>query len=153
MPEIHRIQFHHSKVRPISCDVGHVTLLGLKLQTRNVRRKLHGAHDTSGCRHAAPLTNEVIILEFLTLTSTGHKLKITMELPLFRSLRQKYSRLFHWCLKNYVTTASLNTSSYICLMCNLFPRIYDLVYFSLTTFSHVFVVYFFVVLFFVLFFV
>ena len=60
-----------------------------------------------------------------------------MELPLFRSLHQKYRRLFHWCLKNYVTTASLNTSSYICLMRNLFPRIYDLVYFSLTTFSHV----------------
>ena len=61
-----------------------------------------------------------------------------MELPLFRSLRRKYRRLFHCCLKNYVTTASLNTSSYICLMCNLFPRIYiDLVYFSLTTFSHV----------------
>ena len=80
----------------------------------------------------------VIILEFLTLTSTGHKQIITMELPLFRSLRRKYRRLFHCCLKNYVTTASLNTSSYICLMCNLFPRIYiDLVYFSLTTFSHV----------------
>ena len=49
---------------------------------------------------------------------------LTMELPLFLSLRRKYRRLFHWSLKNYVTTASLNTSSYICLIRNLFPRIY-----------------------------
>ena len=35
--------------------------------------------------------------------------------------------------KNYVTTASLNTSSYICLIRNLFPRIY---WFSLLWFNH-----------------
>ena len=47
-------------------------------------------------------------------------------------------------LKIYVTAASLNTSSYICLIRNLFPRIYC---FSLTIFNHVVVV----VLFFVFF--
>ena len=62
-----------------------------------------------------------------------------MELPLFLSLRRKYGRLFHWSLKNYVTTASLNTSSYICLIRNLFLLEHntDLTYFSLTTFSQV----------------
>ena len=35
--------------------------------------------------------------------------------------------------KNYVTAASLNTSSYICLIRNLFPRIY---WFSLLWFNH-----------------
>ena len=51
--------------------------------------------------------------------------------------------------KNYVTAASLNTSSYICLIRNLFPRIYcfSLLLISLTTLSHVVVV----VLFFVFF--
>ena len=72
-----------------------------------------------------------------------------MELPLFLSLRRKYGRLFHWSLKKHVTAASLNTSSYICLIRNLFPRIYcfSLLLISLTTLSHVVVV----VLFFVFF--
>ena len=57
-----------------------------------------------------------------------------MELPFFLSLRRKYRRLFHWSVKkNYVTAASLNTSSYICLIRNLFPRIYC---FSLLQFNH-----------------
>ena len=41
--------------------------------------------------------------------------------------------LFHWSLQYYVNTASLNPSSYICLIHNLFPRIYC---FSLLKFNH-----------------
>ena len=58
--------------------------------------------------HAATAAMVIIVDLFLILTSIGH---ITMELPLFLSLRRKYGRLFHWSLRNYVTTASLNLSA------------------------------------------
>ena len=60
-----------------------------------------------------------------------------MELPLFISLRRKYGRLFHWSLENYVTTASLNTSSESAKFAICFLEYIDLVNFSLNTFTHV----------------
>ena len=57
-----------------------------------------------------------------------------MELPLFISLRRKYGRLFHWSLENYVTTASLNTSSESAKFAICFLEYIDLVNFSLNTF-------------------